>query len=504
MDKPNILFIMADQMSAKALSVGGHKVTKTPAIDRLAAEGVVFANTYCNSPLCGPSRLSMMSGLLPHKVGAYDNAPEFRASQPTLAHYLRLSGYHTCLSGKMHFAGPDQLHGYEERLTTDIYPSDFGWTPNWAEPEAKVAFQNMQNVLETGPCARSLQIDYDDEVTYQAIRWLYDRARDQNGRPFMLTTSFTSPHDPYVAEPEFWDLYKEEDIDLPEVRAIGHNEMDAHSRRIYEHYSIADATVTDDHLRRMRQGYYASISYIDSKVDALMTALSKAGLADNTIVIFVSDHGDMMGERGLYYKKTFFEWAIRVPLIIWAPKRFRAKRIETPVSLLDILPTFHDLGHGKAEDILATDGLSLVSLLDGGAITPRVIAGEFLAEGVFDPTFMLRDDRFKLFYAESDPPLLFDLDADPAERSNLAGEPTYQTKLDELTKAAAKLWDAGAIKAAIIDDQNRRRLVHRAHSMGRTPSWDYQPMTDASTQWVRAGKWTTEVEGEAHLPLANE
>ena len=174
------------------------------------------------------------------------------------------------------------------------------------------------------------------------------------------------------------------------------------------------------------------------------------------------------------------------------------------MSLLDILPTFHDLGHGKAEDILETDGLSLVSLLDDGAITPRTIAGEFLAEGVFDPTFMLRDDRFKLFYSESDPPLLFDLDADPAERSNLAGEPAYQTKLDELTKAAAMLWDAGAIKAAIIDDQNRRRLVQRAHSIGRTPSWDYQPMTDASTQWVRAGKWTTEVEGEAHLPLADD
>ena len=163
----------------------------------------------------------------------------------------------------------------------------------------------------------------------------------------------------------------------------------------------------------------------------------------------------------------------------------------------------YTLGDGKAEDILDTDGLSLVSLLDGGAITPRLIAGEFLAEGVFDPTFMLRDDRFKLFYSESDPPLLFDLDADPVELSNLAGEPAYQTKLDELTKAAAQLWNAREIKTAIIDDQNRRRLVQRAHSVGRAPTWDFQPMTDASSQWVRAGKWTTEVEGEAHLPLAD-
>jgi len=501
MEKPNILFIMADQMSAKALSVYGHKITKTPALDRLAANGVLFENAYCNSPLCGPSRLSMMSGLLPHKVGAYDNAPEFRASQPTLAHYLRLSGYLTCLSGKMHFAGPDQLHGFEERLTTDIYPSDFGWTPNWAEPEAKVTFQNMQNVIETGPCARSLQIDYDDDVTYQAIRWLYDRARDRDDRPFMLTTSFTSPHDPYVAEPEFWDLYSDDEIDLPEVGAIAPSSMDAHSRRIFEHYSVGEAVVTDDIIRRMRRGYYASISYIDSKVDALMTALAKTGLADDTIVIFASDHGDMMGERGLYYKKSFFEWAVRVPLIVWAPKRFKPARIEAPVSLVDLLATCHDLGGGMAEDILETDGLSLAGLLNGNSLTPRVVAGEFLAEGVFEPTFMLRDDSTKLFYSETDPPLLFDLMTDPNELKNLADDQAYRTKLEDLSALASELWNARAIKEAIIADQNRRRLIERAHSIGRRPSWDYQPMTDASKQWVRAGKWTTEVEGKAHLDV---
>ena len=501
MAKPNIVFIMADQMSAKALPDYGHKVVKTPALSRLATEGVLFENCYCNSPLCGPSRLSMMSGLLPHKVGAYDNAPEFPASIPTFAHYLRLSGYLTCLSGKMHFAGPDQLHGYEERLTTDIYPSDFGWTPNWAEPEAKVRFQDMQNVMEAGPCARSLQIDYDDDVEYQAVRWLFDQARKPELQPFMLTVSFTSPHDPYVAQPEFWDLYQTQDIDLPEVGPIAWNELDAHSARIFEHYSIGDAVVTDDVIRRTRHGYYASINYIDAKVARLMTTLEDAGLADNTIVIFASDHGDMMGERGLYYKKSFFEWSSRVPLIFRAPRLYTPKRVTTPVSLLDILPTMHELGGGDPTQILASDGISLTGALAGEAMPRRSIAAEFLAEGIIEPTFMLRDERYKLFYAETDPPLLFDMADDPCELHNLAGEPALQNKLQELLAIAAGLWDSNRIKADIIADQNRRRLIERAHKIGRRPNWDFQPITDASQQWVRAGKWTTEVEGKAHLPV---
>lgn len=500
MTQPNILFIMADQMSAKAMPDYGHDIVQTPAISRLAREGVVFEHAYCNSPLCGPSRLSMMSGLLPHKVGGYDNAPAFSSSQPTFAHYLRLSGYLTCLSGKMHFAGPDQLHGYEQRLTTDIYPADFGWTPNWAEPDAKLAFQDMQNVMEAGPCARSLQIDYDDEVEYQATQWLYDQARRKTDQPFMLTVSFTSPHDPYVAEPAFWDLYETDKIDVPKIRRPAPDKLDAHSARIIDHYSIDDVTVTDADIRRARHGYYASISYIDAKVGRLMETLEKSGLAEDTIVIFTSDHGDMMGERGLYYKKTFFEWSSRVPLMVWSPTRFAPNRVSAPVSLVDLLPTFHDMA-GGTEDILETDGISLVPALQGEAVSERIIAGEFLAEGVFEPTFMLRDDRYKLYYAENDPPLLFDMQHDPDEEHNLVDDPAARDRLETLIAHAQAMWNPSAIKQAIIADQNRRRLIDRAQRIGERPEWSFQPMVDINAKWVRAGKWTAEVEAHGHLPV---
>ena len=127
---PNILLIMADQMAAPALPCYGHPVVQAPNISRLAREGVVFDSAYCNSPLCAPSRAVLVTGQLPSRTGAYDNAAEFPASVPTFGHYLRAMGYHTSLCGKMHFIGPDQLHGFEERLTTDIYPADFGWTPD--------------------------------------------------------------------------------------------------------------------------------------------------------------------------------------------------------------------------------------------------------------------------------------------------------------------------------------------------------------------------------------
>ena len=500
MEKPNIVFVMADQMTAKALPFYGHSVVKAPTLSRLAKEGIVFENAYCNSPLCGPSRTSMMTGLLPSKAGGYDNAHNFSSALPTFAHYMRLGGYLTCLSGKMHFTGPDQLHGFEERLTTDIYPSDFSWTPNWGEPEAKVAFQDMKNVLETGPCVRSLQIDYDDEVSNKACGWLYDRARDKSEHPFLLTVSFTSPHDPYVARPEYWNLYRDEEIDLPQVPPILIDQMDEHSKRIRTHYSIDKAKVTDEEIRRARHGYYASIEYIDAKVAGLIQVLKETGLSKNTLVVFASDHGDMMGERGLYYKKTFFEWSSRVPLVFWADGQLSPQRISETVSLLDILPTFVDLAD-TTDDMIEADGASLMPLLKGKTLGPRSILGEFLSEGVFEPTFMLVRGRLKLFYSEKDPSILFDVDADPDELTNLSDDPNYAQAMEEMLAEARATWDISTLKTQIVKDQDRRRLIYRSHKIGQPPVWDFQPHTDASKQYVRAGRWTTEVEAGAHLDL---
>ena len=316
----------------------------------------------------------------------------------------------------------------------------------------------------------------------------------------MLTVSFTSPHDPYVARPEFWNNYRDEKIDLPAVPALSAAERDAHSERIHQHYSIGAVEVGDDDIRRTRHGYYACIDYVDSKIAELRRVLEETGLAENTILVFTSDHGDMMGERGLYYKKCFFEWAMRVPMIFWAPGRLEPRHVTDTVSLLDLLPTFCDIA-GVGDEVLETDGASLMPLLQGGTMEDRYVAGEFLSEGVFDPVFLLIKDRTKLFYSEIDPPLLYDLESDPHETRNLAADSASADLLAEMLGKAQAMWDGAALKERIIKDQNRRRLIARVHKVGMPPPWDFQPMTDASTQFVRAGKWTVEVEAEGHLDV---
>ncbi len=185
MKKPNILFVMCDQLTAIALRAYGNRVCRTPHLDALAASGTVFENSYCPYPLCAPSRFAMMSGRLPSRIGAYDNAAEFAAATPTMAHYLRDAGYYTCISGKMHFVGPDQLHGFEDRLTTEIYPSGFEWTPDKTfddlienpdkgDGKPHLGVSSVETVADAGPVARSLQLDYDDEVGHRARQHIWE------------------------------------------------------------------------------------------------------------------------------------------------------------------------------------------------------------------------------------------------------------------------------------------------------------------------------------------
>ncbi|MHC4587629.1 MAG: choline-sulfatase, partial [Planctomycetota bacterium] len=416
MKRPNILFIQADQMAGPALPMYGNSVVKTPHLENLAEKGTTFKNAYCNNPICAPSRGSMLTGQLTSRIGAYDNAAEFPSSIPTFVHYLRDLGYKTCLSGKMHFVGPDQLHGFEERITTDIYPSDFAWTPDWTKVDEPFSPSgiSLRSVVEAGICKRSLQIDYDEEVEYQAIKKMFEYARAPvcEEKPFFLAVSFAHPHNPYVARQEYWELYSDEDINMPSVSSIPYEKRDPWSQRFFRLIRQDEQELTAERIRKARHGYYAAISYIDDKVGRLLNVLSECGFDDNTVVAFTSDHGDMMGERGMFYKFNPFEWSVRVPLIIRQPGAKKGRVEEKGVSLVDLLPTFLNLAtDGNPPDLIEPiDGKNLAPTLYGDDSSCKdTVMIEYTGEGTHSPCLIVRKDGFKYIYCEHDPGMLFDL-----------------------------------------------------------------------------------------------
>jgi choline-sulfatase len=470
---PNILLLMADQLADRWLDLA-----VTPHLDRLAARSLRFTNAYSNSPLCSPARQSMMTGRHTSRIGVYDNAAELPSSIPTFAHHLRAGGFQTSLVGKMHFVGADQLHGFEERLTTDIYPADFGWTPNWGDPDGRFDwwFHNMDSVTNAGVAHVSNQLDYDDEVGYRAVRAIRDLARSADDRPWMMTVSFTHPHDPYVARREFWDRYDHASIPMPTVGRPA--DPDPHSRRLERVIAADTTTVTDEQVRTARHAYLANVSYVDDHIGAILAALDDLGMADDTAIVFTADHGDMLGERGLWYKMNFFEPSAKVPMLVAAPGRVRPGVVTTPVSLLDVTPTLIDLAGLDRPDGL--DGDSLLSITDGDA--RRTIHGEYLGEGAIAPILMIRRGSHKFVWSEPDPPQLYDLAADPHELDNLA--PAHPL-VAELTSEVHADCDVATLDAAVRSDQHSRAQVDRALRQGRYVLWDFQPTVDASNQFMR-------------------
>jgi choline-sulfatase len=501
--QPNILLIMADQLTALALPSYGHPVVKAPHITALAEAGVLFENAYCTSPLCAPSRASMMTGQLPSRIGAYDNASDFPTSAATVALGLRGQGYLTALCGKMHFVGTDQLHGFEERLTPDIYPADFAWVPNWDAPEERIDwwYHNMLSVKQAGIAEATNQLDYDDEVAFHAVRFLRDYARSDRVRPFFLAVSFTHPHDPYAIRRDYWERYDESAIDLPRVGAVPRERMDPHSRRLQKVSAMDEVEITEDDVRRARRGYYGAIAYVDDHVGELIATLRTFGLEGATVVLFTSDHGDMLGERGLWYKMCFFEWAVRVPLIVAALGRFAPRRSAAPVSHLDLLPTLMELGGPEPgwQAGLAGDGASLVAELEGRPSKERPVLGEYLAEGALAPIFMIRRGRHKFVWSEPDPPMLFDLESDPDELLNLAGRPEQAELVHALEAEVRERWDPTGLRESIVQSQRARRYAFKALSQGRRMSWDYRPVAH-SGRYVGSDADLTDLERARRFP----
>ncbi len=450
---PNLLVIMSDEHAPMYSGPYGHPLVQTPHMDRIAEEGITFTNAYCNSPLCMPSRMSFMTGRYIHHIGAWDNAAPLRPDAVTWAHLLRAEGYDVVLSGKQHYGGMDQLHGFRSQLAQDLHAERQHALTDWnnGTPPAPRPWQGL---AQAGP-GTTEEIEVDNLAETEALAYLRDPARQE--QPWALNVSFIAPHFPLVVPKRFWDLYPLDEIDLPNIPE-GHLE---NQHPVYQRMRRMFGCVDfpEELVRRGRAGYYGLITYLDEKIGNLLKALEDTGQLENTVVVYTSDHGEMNGEHSMWRKSNFYEASARVPLQIMFPDGLSAgKRIDEVVSLVDLTAMLVDIA--GAQSFSQLDGDSLLPLIRDGASDWKDFAfSEYLAHGVERPMAMLRKGRYKFNYSLGDAPELYDIAEDPNEFRNLADDETYQAICQEFEAQLLEEWDPVEIEKQVRESQKARILV---------------------------------------------
>ena len=461
-NKPNILLIMSDEHAPMYSGTYGHPLVQTPNMDQLAEQGFVFTNAYCNSPLCGPSRMSFMTGRYVHQIGTWDNASPLASDQVTWAHRLGAIGYDVVLSGKQHFCGPDQLHGFRQQLARDLHAEL--WTrdnvprnaPDWTKGTL-IANQPWVGPQQAKP-GTTLEIEVDDLVEKSAIAYLQEPARKD--RPWALNVSFIAPHFPLVVPKRFWDLYPLDRVDLPNIPPNHLENQHPVHQRMRQMFGCLD--FPEELVRRARAGYYGLITYLDEKIGRLLQTLRETNQEENTIVIYCSDHGEMNGEHGMWRKSSFYEASVRVPLqISWPGYLSACDTIDHTVSLVDLIATIMDIVDAPSDGL---DGDSFFPLMKGDNLQWKDNAfSEYLAHGVARPTAMLRQGRYKLHYSLGDQPQLYDLAQDPNEFSDLVLAKTHQGILPDLRRQLLSSWNPWTIEQQVLKSQQDRQLIEHAY-----------------------------------------
>ena len=421
MSRPNILLIMSDEHDPAVSGCYGHPVVQTPNLDRLASQGVLFENAYCNNPICVPSRMSFLTGQYASDVNVFDNGSPLASEIPTFAHYLEASGYETTLCGRMHMVGPDRLHGFGRRLFDDMSEwVHFGQGP---ARTAEARRGSNSHVTECGP-GPARWLDYDRTVTDLSERFLRDKAGNSTDRPWCLVASFMYPHFPLYTPQEYYDLYPTDRIDLPE---LGSETLESQHPAIRQlrYFFRNEEPLPDETTRTALASYFALVTLTDEHVGRLLQVVDGSPLHDNTVVIYLSDHGEMAGQHGIWQKQCFYESSVRVPLVFRGPQMAEGARVSQNVSLVDVMPTLLDLAETPIPNGLR--GRSLLPSLRGDTVPEDVVVAEYHAQGMLSAGYMAKKGNFKYNYYVDLPAQLFDLAADPNELTDLAGQPGWST-----------------------------------------------------------------------------
>ncbi len=455
--KPNLLYIHTDQHNPYVAGCYGDRLAQTPTLDRLAANGAVFDNTYCPSPICVPSRMSALSGRHPYQNEVWTNSHVLDSAIPTLAHAMGAAGYHPVLIGRMHSVGPDQLHGYAERLVGDHGPNYIGGSDVGRGVLAGTAGPERVSLTRSGAGQSAYQV-HDEYVTAATVDYLnrlgVQKKADRMLAPFSLSVGFMLPHPPYVARQEDYATCAAR-MSLPSKPVPFEQEKHPFLRAWREHTGIAE--VAEAEILRSRAAYWGLVQRVDSMVGQILQTLHDNALAEDTLIVYTSDHGDMQGEHGLWWKHVFYEESVKVPLIVAWPSVIPAgQRCKRVVSALDVTATLLDaLG---APPLPQSPGRSFLGLISEARPVPQwedVAFSEYCADEYVPPPIdsgrtyqrMIRQGDWKLIYYHGMAPQLFNLADDPGELVDRAHDPSCQTTRDELTARVLDGWDAQVIAA---------------------------------------------------------
>ena len=448
---PNLLIIMSDEHDPAVMGCAGHPLARTPNLDRLAAGGTVFDSAYCNNPICCPSRMSFLTGQYSHRIGVWDNGSPLPAEVPTFGHYLTAAGYETVLCGRTHLVGPDRLHGFTTRLLDDLD----AWRGRGAPrrtPEARRA--SNSHVTECGP-GRGAWYDYDTTATDLSTRFLQGKAAAPGGRPWLLVCGLMYPHFPLTCPPRYYRQYDPDRVTPADLR--GETLEDQHPAiRQLRYFFRNDEVLPEPLQRRALASYYGLVTLTDDLVGRMLRVVEGSALRDDTVVIYLSDHGEMAGRHGIWQKQCFYESSVRVPLIISAPRAAGGQRSGAHVSLVDLLPTILDLAGLERPDGLP--GSSLMGLQD----TDRAVFAEYHAQGMLTGGFMIRRGDYKYNYYAGHPPQLFDLRADPGEFTDLAAAARRRPVRDALHRELLRVVDPEQVSEQALRNQAQRRQAQEA------------------------------------------
>jgi choline-sulfatase len=450
----NLLFILSDEHTRDISGCYGDTIVRTPNIDALAARGVRFTNAYTPCPICVPARAALATGRWVHQCRAWDNAAPYHGEIASWHHRLRENGHRVVSIGKLHFRATEDDNGFsEEILPLHVLEGKGDLIGAMREPPPRRG--SMPALAKSAGPGESKYNDYDRDITAAACQWLAQAAKRESDKPWALFVSLVRPHFPLVAPPEFFALYPPETMPMPRLYDEAGRRYHPAVKALRDIMSYDDFFEDEAAVKRAVAAYYALVSFLDDNIGKILKALSAAGLADNTRVIYTSDHGDNLGCRGLWGKSVMYEESAAIPLIVAGEGISPGGVVDTPVSLIDCYRTALE-GVGcpvpREDETLPTR-----SLWDAarGAHANRDILSEYHAAGSVTGTFMIRHGRWKYIYHVGYRPELYDLDSDPGETRDLAERPEMKSVLAECDAALRRICDPEAVNAQAFADQRR-------------------------------------------------